>query len=84
MFYSATKARIDRAVADCLDACTSGWLPLAHLAAFLARLEGDPSWPPNEIQQVESRVRLTLAKMADPDWPVTQSIGRGAAMPEER
>ena len=63
---SASMAKINAAVRDCLDQCYPSTQPLATLAAYLIKLANHPDWKPEEIDAVEAGVLRMLAVLSSP------------------
>ena len=60
--------RINQAVRQCLAECYEANRPLMKVAAFVRRLECDPTWTTIEVRAVELSVLRMLALIsAEPD-----------------
>lgn len=60
--------RINQAVRQCLAECYEANRPLMKVAAFVRRLESDPTWTTSEVRAVELSVLRMLALIsAEPD-----------------
>ena len=63
---SASMAKVNAAVRDCLDQCYPSTQPLATLAAYLIKLSSKPDWKQDEIDAVEAGVVRMLALLSSP------------------
>lgn len=50
------EARISNAVADCLNACDTEFLPFSAIEKYVNRIKTDPTWSPLEIIEFQTRV----------------------------
>ena len=56
--------RIDAAIRECIAQCMGSKTPVSVAAAYLERLEADPSWTEEDIRAVRLGVGPTLVRLA--------------------
>lgn len=61
-------ARIESALASCLDECRATDRPYTRVSEFIAGLQGDPEWMAAEIIELQTRViRVLLYRGGRPE-----------------
>lgn len=64
-------AKIDAAVVACLETCKEPYHLFSSMAAFVNRLESDPTWTADELTELEWRVLKT--------WGVDREMSTSSA-----
>jgi hypothetical protein len=53
-------AKIESAVANCLEECRATDRPYSRVTEFIAGLQGDPDWTPQEVIELQTRIIRVL------------------------
>jgi hypothetical protein len=59
-------AKIDAATHEGLKSCNSSWTPFTQLESFAKRLERDPNWTREEIDEVKINIQWSLLDKSRP------------------